>query len=303
VNGTTAAVRETGRLFLDYFLYATCENGCDCIPFYNADVNNPALGVNRGNCQAHAYYDLCNAFPQIKLVRHEDSPNDNLTALPDLCPLVSKWIASPAARKWLTNGNTTVDPNVNYFMQRLTQAEELLTNMTVWQSCFKVENVQGRIHPIGSTASPTQMPSKKPTNLPTNAPTRLPSSAPTTLPTSSPTTSPTNAPTQLPTNAPTQLPTNAPTQLPTNAPTQLPTNAPSKVPTKPPTKPPTKRPTKPPTKPPTKHPTKPPTKHPTTPPTTAPTQSPTLASTNSTTAAPTTPSLSPSQAPTTTPPV
>jgi hypothetical protein len=41
---------EEGRQVLDFFVYALCEGGCDCIPLV-ADRNIPAISVERGNCQ------------------------------------------------------------------------------------------------------------------------------------------------------------------------------------------------------------------------------------------------------------
>jgi hypothetical protein len=41
---------EEGRQVLDFFVYALCEGGCDCIPLV-ADRYIPTISVERGNCQ------------------------------------------------------------------------------------------------------------------------------------------------------------------------------------------------------------------------------------------------------------
>jgi hypothetical protein len=46
-----AAKVDEGRQVLDFFVYALCEGGCDCIPLTGADRNVPSISVERGNCQ------------------------------------------------------------------------------------------------------------------------------------------------------------------------------------------------------------------------------------------------------------
>ena len=56
----TGTAKETARQQFDFFLYAYCEAGCDSIPQTDAEPNKPSISLDRGNCQAHPYHDICN---------------------------------------------------------------------------------------------------------------------------------------------------------------------------------------------------------------------------------------------------
>lgn len=132
---------------LDFFLYAICEEGCDCIPQSGADINQPEYDVHRGNCPAHAYYDICKLFPNIKLIHLMGTENDT-GGLPDACPLLKDWLNSPASNNWLQNPDVELTGELEYFLERLSDATEVATDPVVWEYCFDVESKAGRILPF-----------------------------------------------------------------------------------------------------------------------------------------------------------
>eukprot|EP00179_Madagascaria_erythrocladioides_P027978 CAMPEP_0198330940 /NCGR_PEP_ID=MMETSP1450-20131203/17247_1 /TAXON_ID=753684 ORGANISM="Madagascaria erythrocladiodes, Strain CCMP3234" /NCGR_SAMPLE_ID=MMETSP1450 /ASSEMBLY_ACC=CAM_ASM_001115 /LENGTH=212 /DNA_ID=CAMNT_0044035275 /DNA_START=269 /DNA_END=907 /DNA_ORIENTATION=- len=144
LNSGDPEVVENARQILDYFVYSVCEQGCDCIPQENADRSNPTFEVRRGNCQAHAFYDICRILPDIKLIKLVGTGTGNLAELPEACPLIRNWFNSPASQQWSSNPMTTVEPDVEYFLNRTIEAVQLTKNK-VWNDCFDLELTQGRI--------------------------------------------------------------------------------------------------------------------------------------------------------------
>jgi hypothetical protein len=204
---TSATNRETGRQRLDYFLYSICENGCDCIPQINARPWELSVDVHRGNCQAHAYYDICTVLPQIKLIRGEGTADDNVTALPAVCPLISNWfLTSGDGLDFLQKPFTPVVPAVEYFFNRLIEAEELLigtaNSNALWQECLFLETSQGRINTTLTKPTPSGMPSHAPTQvpskMPSSSPLKMPSSSPSKMPSSLLSSSPSTLPVAFP---------------------------------------------------------------------------------------------------------
>jgi N-acetylneuraminic acid mutarotase len=154
----TGSAKETARQQLDFFLYAFCEAGCDCIPQTGADPNKPSVSIERGNCQAHPYYDICKQSPNIKLVRLEGTSNPNPSTLQKVCPKITDWFNAPGSDDWPTLESTYVEPTVvKPFLERLVEATELTTDMAVWSQCYSLETSQNRIEDIPSLppSSPT----------------------------------------------------------------------------------------------------------------------------------------------------
>lgn len=123
-------------------------SACDCIPL-EVSESIREYDVHRGNCQAHAFYDVCRVLPQIKLIRGENSRNDDLSTLPPVCPLVRDWFRSEDSQDWEVRDDHFVDPAVEYFLSRMIEATELLTDRKVWQECFRLESTQRRIEVSG----------------------------------------------------------------------------------------------------------------------------------------------------------
>ena len=154
-------LRSQSRQIMDSFVYAICELACDCIPQYSTDINVRTLDVQRGNCQGHAYYDVCQIYPNIQLVRGEttysefangNSTNSSASSplpLPNVCPYIHDWrIDNPG--EWFEMTPTTVHPIVQTFLHHIMNASQIITaaNDTLWQQCFYVESTQLQIVPI-----------------------------------------------------------------------------------------------------------------------------------------------------------
>jgi hypothetical protein len=161
--------RETGRQVLDNFVYSTCENGCDCIPQVNAKPWQLIADIHRGNCQAHALSDICRHYPNIKLIRGEGTADDDVASLPAVCPLLLDWRNNSGDwRNIRDKPHTTVVPQVEYFLHRLIEAEELLTGTlltnVLWKQCLHLEVAQGRVSTVMS-AAPSAAPTIEPMKL------------------------------------------------------------------------------------------------------------------------------------------
>jgi N-acetylneuraminic acid mutarotase len=155
----TGAEKETARQKLDFFLYAYCEAACDCIPQIGADRNTPEISIERGNCQAHPYYDTCNQSPNIKLVQLEGSTYPHPSTLQKVCPKINDWFNSPASDNWPNEDNTYVEPTVvRPFLERLMVATELTKDSNVWNQCFTLESTQDRIEDDTPVATPSPAP-------------------------------------------------------------------------------------------------------------------------------------------------
>ncbi len=66
VNSGDPWIKEQAKEKLDYFVYAICEQCCDCIPIGSTNLDHSAAVQDesklythtRGNCAAHAHYDV-----------------------------------------------------------------------------------------------------------------------------------------------------------------------------------------------------------------------------------------------------
>jgi hypothetical protein len=123
---------------------------------------------------SHFYSDLCTIYPGIKVVHAQGQVPSGSTSWPEVCPLLTAFVKSPAAAGWPTNPNVTVAANVRRFLDSLLNATQLL-NPTVYKYCFDLETAQDRV--IGlpyPTISPrptpppvTAQPSASATEFPT----------------------------------------------------------------------------------------------------------------------------------------
>lgn len=134
---------------LDYFVYSVCEECCDCIPRgakieeYNRRL---AIGTlfkpNRGNCPAHAWYDICKIWPKVKYVSLPGwkKPKD----LPEICPILTSWLNSPASSQWLLQSRVDIAESIKGFLGRFLIAAKC-RNKKLWESCHKLESAQNRL--------------------------------------------------------------------------------------------------------------------------------------------------------------
>ena len=144
-------LRTESRQTLDSFVYGICESSCDCIPQYNVTFETRNIDFHRGNCQGHVYYDVCQLYPNIKVVR---APNGNttnalitdLSTLQPVCPYMEEWRTNHPG-EWFNITPTTVDPVSNNFLDGLMEATEILTSPSdkLWRTCVQLESMQHRI--------------------------------------------------------------------------------------------------------------------------------------------------------------
>lgn len=133
---------------LDYFVYSLCEECCDCVGVgvqqYQYDSlasSNNLFSVRRGNCPAHAVYDICNVLPNIRFFKSEGS--NEYHNLPKMCPLLKNWQATQSAN-WQNAAWVPMSPQVETFLKTSMPA---LTcgNRGTWNNCVALESAQNRI--------------------------------------------------------------------------------------------------------------------------------------------------------------
>lgn len=174
---------------IDYFLYTVCEQCCDCVPMganldffaqYNAAHSSsvPALyDPARGNCPAHAFYDICKILPDIT---HFSRPGDTSAGLSTpACGLLTKWFISPASKGWQDNPKTELEPELRAFLLNMLDVAQCAAE-SIWDTCFELESKQSHLgvpeeNPPAVEEEPVitiVKPSKQP--APSTAPTKEP---------------------------------------------------------------------------------------------------------------------------------
>lgn len=134
---------------LDYFVYSICEECCDCIPdgsrkeqFLSRLKGNKLISYVRGNCPAHAHYDVCRVWPKVRDVARPGQPF--IRNRPQICPIILQWFRSPNSRNWSGNNNTKFSKSILEFLQRLVKAARCESKGT-WQMCVGLEKAQSRV--------------------------------------------------------------------------------------------------------------------------------------------------------------
>lgn len=139
------------RQSLDYFVYSVCEECCDCVPAGSRPEQFAmlkALGVSkltsvvRGNCPAHAHYDICKLWPEIRHVASEDKPLR--LNLPKVCPMLKSWVMSPAGKNWISNNDAVINNDIKRFLNIFNSVAKCRSK-NVWQKCAALETAQDRI--------------------------------------------------------------------------------------------------------------------------------------------------------------
>lgn len=118
--------------------------GCDCIPLQSSSIHRE-VEIRRGNCQAHTRYDICKVLPNIRLIRGEGTPDDDVTNAPRACEGIASWWNSPDRDNWQNRQDHEVSPAVAYFLHRAIEASEMVTDDSFWNACFNLETSQDRI--------------------------------------------------------------------------------------------------------------------------------------------------------------
>ena len=138
---------------LDYFVYSVCEHCCDCIPKGTKEWQFESLSQShtdeipslykpdRGNCPAHAFYDICKLYPNVKYMRTPWGPKHE--DWPEACPILDQWFYSGASSNW-ANSVTSLNFEAKRFLNNVNVANQC-KNEEVWKSCRNMEAAQGRV--------------------------------------------------------------------------------------------------------------------------------------------------------------
>lgn len=147
------------RRVVEYFLYSVCEQCCDCIPMGISRTLVGAWVPDRGNCPAHAWYDICQIIPNVThfVQIGNEAASDKYKNLPPACPLLTKWADSPYFNGWPTNPKTVIEPNVRLFLTNTLEAINC-SSKRVWDKCYDLEFKQKNLGdlPIDPPAESTR---------------------------------------------------------------------------------------------------------------------------------------------------
>lgn len=137
---------------LDYFVYSMCEQCCDCVPrgakdeqYSKRRQSGGLMDAQRGNCVAHAFYDICKVLPKIRyLVDPGDKFTMKSTYKPFMCPQFTTWMRRKGNGNWIYSDNHYIDPPISRFFNNFFSVVNC-RNKKVWQSCTDLEGKQGRL--------------------------------------------------------------------------------------------------------------------------------------------------------------
>lgn len=138
---------------LDFFVYAVCEECCDCVSF-GAEVGDyyPLKQADdlfdyetRANCGTHAAVDVCKVFPKIKTAVKKTElipPPAVLASYPYICPPLQDWRES---RTSLPEDQQELVPDfAQSFLQNFSIAARCW-KQSLWEDCVRLESDQNRI--------------------------------------------------------------------------------------------------------------------------------------------------------------
>ncbi|CDF36374.1 unnamed protein product [Chondrus crispus] len=138
---------------LDYFIYSVCEQCCDCIPrgtkpgeFAKRKAAGTLIKVDRANCPAHARYDVCKVWPNIRHLRSpwERLPRDLNTLWPKICPIIFKWADSPDGQNLYNKDQINQPASMTQFLTRYVKVA-FCSKKAFWNECTALEKSQLRI--------------------------------------------------------------------------------------------------------------------------------------------------------------
>lgn len=136
----------SARKEVDYFLYSVCELCCYCVPMgvEKSDYRSLKDGhsrdsatlwdAKRGNCPAHAHYDLCKVLPQVEYLTEIDGPEEDL---PPACPRLNDWLNSGRSTDWQTDPKTSIDKESAQFLDGALSAL-MCHRSAIWRKCFDI---------------------------------------------------------------------------------------------------------------------------------------------------------------------
>lgn len=161
----TSSGSESALEDIDYMLYSLCEQCCDCVPMgVNLDdyddlaASGNLMDVTRGNCPAHAVFDICKLHPFVVGFVSGGSGNEASNTSGnkgEICTKLDAWVRSAEGRKWQTNPETRLESSVADFLNGLTKAASC-TDRSTWETCWDMENAQRHLGDVseGDEAAP-----------------------------------------------------------------------------------------------------------------------------------------------------
>lgn len=136
---------------LDYFVYSVCEQCCDCVPhgaehgLYNYFLSKGKLfDSRRGNCPAHARYDICKVFPEVRFFKVSSGDDEDRWDYPKICPHLEQWFHSPDSSQWLYKGWVDMHQHIERFLNSFQWAARCYLK-GIWQTCAELEEAQKRL--------------------------------------------------------------------------------------------------------------------------------------------------------------
>ncbi|PXF42360.1 hypothetical protein BWQ96_07880 [Gracilariopsis chorda] len=137
------------RQGLDYFIYSICEQCCDCIPrgthisqYGFRESIGKLFNAGRGNCPAHAVYDVCKVWPKIRGV--VSAGESRKVSAPMVCPHLKTWLRNPDNANWLHRNQVKYHPAVGNFLNSFIDAAGCSAR-PFWESCVRLETKQKRL--------------------------------------------------------------------------------------------------------------------------------------------------------------
>lgn len=142
---------DDARITIDYFLYSVCEQCCDCIPIGAAKGADLGKWVTyRGNCPAHAFYDICKVAPKFThFVKIGQGTPGKFKNAPSACNMLNGWAKSPFFFNWLKNPKTTLTPKLSDSLASVLEATSC-SSKPIWDKCFALESKQNNLGTPGT---------------------------------------------------------------------------------------------------------------------------------------------------------
>lgn len=105
--------------------------------------------TTRGNCPAHAVYDVCAIFPQVTHFRKIGEFKPEFFGVPPACPKLEQWKKSPDFVGWAKKEFTPLESDVKDFLKSLMDAASC-SAPRIWNSCFNLESKQKNLGSPGT---------------------------------------------------------------------------------------------------------------------------------------------------------
>lgn len=149
INGANWWEKTIAKEDLDYMVYSLCEQCCDCIPKRSSNINfweakwrgeDDLYDASRGNCAAHAHFDVCSLFPNIRFFRNPWGPWN--WWWPKICWQIKSWVDYNP--NWIDQNDAKVNWPIARFLRNINR-NTACNDHNVWNKCKALESSQKRI--------------------------------------------------------------------------------------------------------------------------------------------------------------